>query len=41
MIHNSQSFIADVEAAVRQSSSVNTKYSTNATSTSGRHAKLT
>lgn len=43
LIHNSQSFIADVEAAVRYSASgTSQKYPQNsASSGSGRHPKLT
>jgi hypothetical protein len=43
LIHNSQSFIADVEAAVRYSASgPSQKYSQNSVpSGSGRHPKLT
>lgn len=41
-IHNSQSFLADVEAAVRSSSAGSSKsYGNPSHSTSGRHAKLT
>ena len=45
-IHNSQSFIADVEAAVKSTTGGNVKYSSTAPSnvalsSSGRHAKLT
>lgn len=41
-IHNSQSFTADVEAAVKLTTAGNPKYpSSLATSGSGRHTKLT
>lgn len=41
-IHNSQSFIADVEAATKYSTAGNSKYPSTVTTTgSGRHAKLT
>lgn len=42
VIHNSQSFIEDVEAAVRYSAGGNLKYpNTQPSSNSSRHAKLT
>ena len=42
-IHNSQSFVADVDAAVKTTTGGNTKYPSSnlAPSSSGRHAKLT